>query len=93
MACICVLVFIKQVDYRENLNWNVPMEIPEELIEAKDEVQFELLEIPGVTGVGIGFREEGEEILEEELAVRIYVADETKCPQGCRRKLAACRSV
>lgn len=58
------------------------MEVPEELIEAKDEVQFELLELPGVTGVGIGFREEAGNLFEEDLAVRIYVADENEVPEG-----------
>jgi hypothetical protein len=50
------------------------LDIPPEVIAAKDAVELALLQIPGVVGVGLGFREEDGELFDE-LAVRIHLAD------------------
>jgi hypothetical protein len=57
------------------------MEIPPELVAAKAAVEWPILALPGVVGVGIGMREENG-ILIEELAVRVYVADRFAIPAG-----------
>src|SRR5919108_5737288 len=51
------------------------MEIPPEVLAAKNAVQFALLQIPGVVGVGIGYREDNGELVDE-LAIRIHIADD-----------------
>jgi hypothetical protein len=58
------------------------VEIDESLIAAKELVQIELLSLPGVTGVGIGMREAGGEQYEDEVSVRVYVADAEAVPDG-----------
>lgn len=50
------------------------MEIPLELVAAKNAVEPELFALPGVTGVGIGLREERGRLLDE-LAIRVQVDD------------------
>ena len=57
------------------------MEIPPELLAAKAAIEWFLLALPGVVGVGIGLREENGELFEE-LAVRVYVADGSAIPAG-----------
>jgi hypothetical protein len=57
------------------------MEIPDELVQLKASVEFGLLSLPGVIGVGLGFREENEEFFEE-LAVRVLVEDANQVPDG-----------
>jgi hypothetical protein len=54
-------------------------------------VEFGLLALPGVVGVGLGAREENEEFFDE-LAVRILVEDANQVPDGCRTRLRAWRS-
>jgi hypothetical protein len=58
------------------------MEITDEQIAAKDEAQIKLLEMPGVTGVGIGMAEENGELFEEDLAIRVYVENGEEVPGG-----------
>ncbi|MEU2060354.1 hypothetical protein [Streptomyces sp. NPDC013455] len=48
------------------------MDVPDDLVKAKTRVERDLLALPGVTGMGIGLREEGGELLDE-LAVRVQV--------------------
>ncbi|WP_214321407.1 S1 family peptidase [Nonomuraea sediminis] len=55
------------------------MEIPFELVEAKKAVEFAVLALPGVVGIGLGAREEGGELFDE-LAVRILVEDASQVP-------------
>jgi len=50
------------------------MIIPPELIAAKNLVQWNILALPGVVGIGIGLREENG-VLFNELAIRIDVSD------------------
>jgi hypothetical protein len=50
------------------------MEIPFDLVAAKRAVEPDLLTLPGVTGMGIGLREERGQLLDE-LAVRVQVDD------------------
>jgi hypothetical protein len=57
------------------------MEIPPELVAAKDLVQWSILALPGVVGVGIGMREENG-VLFDELAVRVHVVDRSSIPFG-----------
>lgn len=57
------------------------MDIPPELVAAKEAVEFGLLSLPGVVGVGLGAREENEEFFDE-LAVRILVEDLNQVPEG-----------
>jgi hypothetical protein len=57
------------------------MEIPQELIDQVEAAAGGLYEFSGVTGVGIGLREENGEFLDE-LAVRVLVADLNDPPQG-----------
>ncbi len=57
------------------------MEVPEELIAAKELAQAAIMDLPGVTGVGIGMWEEEGEVYEEDLAVRIYVEDANAVPE------------
>ncbi|HEX5927897.1 MAG TPA: hypothetical protein VFY48_00720 [Solirubrobacterales bacterium] len=64
------------------------MEVPDELLEAKDAIQADLLALPGVTGVGIGMREEDGELFEEELALRVYVEDLNAVPDGIPSELS-----
>jgi hypothetical protein len=58
------------------------MIIEDSLIEAKELVQIEILSLPGVTGVGIGMREQAGELFEEEVSVRVYVVDAESIPEG-----------
>ena len=55
------------------------MEIAPEVVAAKNAVELALLQIPGVVGVGLGFREEDGEFFDE-LAVRIHIADGVGMP-------------
>jgi hypothetical protein len=55
------------------------MDISRELIAAKDLVQWSILALPGVVGIGIGMREANGELFDE-VAVRIYVADKNSVP-------------
>jgi hypothetical protein len=57
------------------------MEIPPELLAAKGAIEWSILALPGVVGVGIGMREENGDLFEE-LAVRVYVADRSAIPAG-----------
>jgi hypothetical protein len=57
------------------------MVIPPELLAAKAAIEWTLLALPGVVGVGIGMREENGELFDE-LAVRVYVTDMLAIPQG-----------
>ena len=57
------------------------MEIPQELIDLIEPAAAGLYEFAGVTGVGIGLREENGDFLDE-LAVRILVADGNDPPAG-----------
>lgn len=62
------------------------MEAPQEMIDAVDEVQEEVLEYLGVTGIGVGLREwEGEEV--EEPAVCIYIEEGASVPEGLPEEL------
>ncbi len=63
------------------------MEIPPEIVAAKEAVEFALLQIPGVVGVGLGFREENGEFLDE-LAVRIHIADGVEVPAELPAEIA-----
>ncbi|ANP51565.1 hypothetical protein J2Z21_009049 [Streptomyces griseochromogenes] len=63
------------------------MDIPQEVIDAADAVAPEVLLIPGVTGVGLGFREEDGELVDE-LTVRVLVADAGDVPAGIPESLA-----
>ncbi len=56
------------------------MDIPAELIEAKRLTEPFLLALPGITGVGLGAREENGELFDE-LAVRVLVADAATAPE------------
>jgi hypothetical protein len=57
------------------------MDIPDEAVQAKSAVEFDLLALPGVTGVGLGAREENGEF-SDELAVRVLVEDASDVPDG-----------
>ncbi|WP_117208589.1 hypothetical protein [Allorhizocola rhizosphaerae] len=57
------------------------MEIPEELLAALEGPAFELTNLPGVNGVGLGMREEEDETFLDELTVRVYVDDATDVPE------------
>lgn len=57
------------------------MDITDELIRAKEDVEFEILALPGVVGVGIGLAESDGE-LAEDLAVVVYVQDANQTPPG-----------
>lgn len=57
------------------------MDIPPDLVAAKNAVELGLLSLPGVVGVGLGAREENEEFFDE-LAVRILVEDINDVPAG-----------
>lgn len=63
------------------------MDIPPEVIQAKAAVEFGLLALPGVVGVGLGAREENEEFFDE-LAVRILVEDANQVPDGLPDEIA-----
>jgi hypothetical protein len=62
------------------------MDIPPELVAAKNAAEFALLQLPGVIGVGIGFREENGELFDE-VAVRIHLADGFDPPPDLPREL------
>ena len=51
------------------------MDISPDLVQAKAAIEFGLLALPGVVGVGLGAREENEQFFDE-LAVRILVNGE-----------------
>ena len=57
------------------------MEVTPELVAAKELIQWSLLALPGVVGIGIGMREANGELFDE-VAVRIYVADKNSVPLG-----------
>src|SRR5262245_34091575 len=57
------------------------MDIPPELVEAKAALELGLLSLPGVVGVGLGAREENDDVFDE-LAVRILVEDAGQVPAG-----------
>src|SRR4051794_30576155 len=57
------------------------MDIPQDLIDQVEAVATELYGFAGITGVGIGMREEDEQFFDE-LAVRILVADFNDIPAG-----------
>jgi hypothetical protein len=63
------------------------MDIPDELVDRVEAFSPELISLPGVTGVGLGFREEGEEF-SDELAVRVLVADASSVPDGIPPEIA-----
>jgi hypothetical protein len=63
------------------------MDIPVELIGAVDAVAPELIWLPGVTAVGVGFREENGEF-SDELAVRVLVADTSAVAAGVPAEIA-----
>ncbi|MEU0254152.1 hypothetical protein ABZ299_16950 [Streptomyces sp. NPDC006184] len=63
------------------------MDIPDETVQAKSAVEFDLLALPGVTGVGLGAREENGEFFDE-LAVRILVEDASQVPDGVPQDVA-----
>ncbi len=57
------------------------MDIPAQLIAAKNDAQITLMALPGVVGVSIGMREANGELFDE-LAVRVLVADAFAVPAG-----------
>lgn len=63
------------------------MEIPYEVVAAKELMQIPLLTTPGVVGVGLGMREEDGEFYDE-LAVRIFVEDASAPPPGLPVQIA-----
>ncbi|QSX75881.1 hypothetical protein HIV01_005065 [Lysobacter arenosi] len=63
------------------------MDIPEEVVQAKTLVEFALLALPGVVGVGLGAREENGELFDE-LAVRILVEDASQVPSELPTEIA-----
>src|SRR5215470_89067 len=65
------------------------MDIPQELIDSVEAEVGGIYELTGVTGVGIGLREEnGEPSDSDELAVWILVADLNDPPQGLPESVA-----
>ena len=56
------------------------MEITAEMIAAKKLVEWPILALPGVVGVGIGMLEENG-VLHDEVAIRVYVTDISQVPQ------------
>ncbi|MEV6117677.1 hypothetical protein AB0L59_35710 [Streptomyces sp. NPDC052109] len=62
------------------------MEIPSEVVEAKRLVEFDILALPGVVGVGLGMREEDGELFDE-LAAVVYVEDATQVPEGLPQEI------
>jgi hypothetical protein len=63
------------------------MDVPPEVLAAKNEAEMFLLSLPGVVGVGVGLREENEEVFDE-LAIRILVEDAEQIPDGLPSELA-----
>jgi len=63
------------------------LEIPDELVQAKNAAESELLGLPGLVGIGLGMREEDGEFFDE-LAVRILVEDATNVPPGLPDEIA-----
>jgi hypothetical protein len=57
------------------------MNIPPELIAAKELAQWSILALPGVVGVGIGMREVNGELFDE-VAIRVLVSDISSIPAG-----------
>ncbi|MFG2352726.1 hypothetical protein [Streptomyces sp. NPDC048521] len=57
------------------------MDMSPDLIDAVEVLAPELIAVPGVTGVGLGLREENEEFFDE-LVVRVLVADASDVPAG-----------
>src|SRR5947209_18325111 len=64
------------------------MDIPPELIDQVDPYASDLIALPGVTGVGIGMFEQDEELQEDQLAVRVLVADVNQVPDGIPTEIA-----
>jgi len=54
---------------------------PEEVRRVKDEVEAELLRMPGVTGVGVGYKVVGGRT-SSKLAIRVYVEHKREVPEG-----------
>lgn len=67
------------------------VEIPVELIAAKQSVELLLLALPGVVGIGIGLLEEDGVIQEDELAITILVADMSTVPDGLPEEIGGVR--
>ncbi len=63
------------------------MDIPEEVVQAKALIEFGLLALPGIVGVGLGAREENGQFFDE-LAVRILVEDAAQVPDGVPEEVA-----
>ena len=63
------------------------MEIPEDLVAELETSAFDLVGLSGVTGIGLGLREESEEFFDE-LAIRILVDDANDLPAGLPDQLA-----
>jgi len=63
------------------------MEIPQELIDAMNLAQWEILALPAVTGLSIGLREEDGAFLDE-IAFRVMVEDLSQVPEGLPEPLA-----
>jgi hypothetical protein len=57
------------------------MDIPLELIAAKNDAQLALMALPGVVGVSIGMREANGELFDE-LAIRVLITDASAVPAG-----------
>lgn len=58
------------------------MEIPDDLVAAKQAVEWDVLDLPGVQGIGLGVREEGGDLLLDEVAVRVLLQDDAPVPDG-----------
>lgn len=56
-----------------------PTEVPAELLAAKDAIKDQLMALPGVTGVGVGFEEVGGEPTGR-LAIRVFVESKFDVP-------------
>lgn len=63
------------------------MEIPPEVLAAKELAEPALMAVPGVIGVGIGMREENGELFDE-LAVRIYLDEDLRDPPVLLEEIA-----
>ncbi|MEV7095484.1 hypothetical protein AB0M80_21830 [Amycolatopsis sp. NPDC051045] len=63
------------------------MDVPPEVLAAKNETETFLLGLPGVVGVGVGLREENGEIFDE-LAIRVLVDDAERLPEELPTELA-----
>lgn len=66
------------------------MDIPTEVVQARQLAEFGLLALPGVVGVGLGMHEADGEFFDE-LAVVIYVADAASVPVGLPEEIGGVR--